>query len=390
MSAPARPRRLLSIAHSYVVAQNRRLAHEMARQSGGRWEVTAVAPSFFHGDLRPIPIEPFPEEQNGLEAVPVHLSRSLPLFVYGRRLAELLDRSWDMIHCWEEPYVLSAAQVGLWARAGTPLVYTTAQNLSKRYPPPFAWTERLAMRRASGWIAMGHTVARTLQGRPGYQGKPCRVIPLGVDTDRFRPDAAAREETRRRLGLASSGPPVVGYLGRFVPEKGLTLLMRALEELETPWRALFVGGGPLERELSRWAAARGGDRVRVVTGVAHDEVPRHLNAMDVLCAPSQTTPRWREQFGRMLVEAFACGVPVIASDSGEIPHVVGDAGVIVGERDTDGWRRALAVLLSDPARRRELSERGRERAQALYAWPVVARQTLGFLEERQGAAGAST
>ena len=58
--------------------------------------------------------------------------------------------------------------------------------------------------------------------------------------------------------------------------------------------------------------------------------------MDLLCAPSRTTPRWREQFGRMLIEAMACGVPVIASPSGEIPYVVGDAGVLVPEGDPDG------------------------------------------------------
>lgn len=377
-----RPRRLVSIAHSYVVAQNRRLAHEMAKQAGGRWEVTAVAPSFFHGDLRPIRLEHWPDEHNALEAIPAYFSRSPHLFTYGRRLATLLEDRWDMVHCWEEPYVLAGAQIGLCTPRDTPLVYTTGQNLAKRYPPPFAWAERFSLHRACGWMAFGQTVAETLVDRAGYRDKPWRVIPLGVDVDRFRPNAALRDATREELGFHSPGPPVVGYLGRFIEPKGLPLLMGALEGLETPWRALFVGGGPLEPELRRWGAKLGSDRVRVVTDVKHDDVPRHLSAMDVLCAPSQTTPEWREQLGRMLIEAFACGVPVIASDSGEIPYVVSDAGVIVGERDSDGWRRAIATLLDNPARRSELGERGRARAHATYSWSVVARQTLGFLEER--------
>jgi glycosyltransferase involved in cell wall biosynthesis len=136
----------------------------------------------------------------------------------------------------------------------------------------------------------------------------------------------------------------------------------------------------MEQELRRWAKPQK-DRVRVVTAVTHDEVPAYLNAMDVLCAPSQTTAKWREQLGRMLIEAFACGVPVAASDSGEIPYVVSDAGVIVNEKDGAAWREALASLLHDRARLAELSLRGLERARTVYAWPVIARQHLEFFNE---------
>jgi glycosyltransferase involved in cell wall biosynthesis len=103
--------------------------------------------------------------------------------------------------------------------------------------------------------------------------------------------------------------------------------------------------------------------------------------MDVLAAPSQTTSRWREQFGRMLIEAFACGVPVVASDSGEIPHVVGDRGIIVAERDTAAWTRALQLVLGDDALRRDLSERGRRAAVSTFDWPVVARQHAEFFHQ---------
>ncbi len=154
-------------------------------------------------------------------------------------------------------------------------------------------------------------------------------------------------------------------MGRFVEEKGVGLLMRALDRVTEPWRALFVGGGVLEESLRQWAA-RYGDRVRIVKDVVHDQVPAHLNVMDVLCAPSQATPRWREQFGRMVVEAFACGIPVISSDSGELPYVVLDAGVIVGERDEDGWVSAIGELIGDPAKRSELSSMGIARAHSAY------------------------
>jgi glycosyltransferase involved in cell wall biosynthesis len=155
--------------------------------------------------------------------------------------------------------------------------------------------------------------------------------------------------------------------------------MRALDAAAEPWRALFIGGGPLEGEIKRWASTRG-DRVRVVTA-SHPEVPAYVNALDLLAAPSETAKNWAEQFGRMLVEAFACSVAVIGSDSGEIPHVLSDAGVVVRERDEVAWTRALDELLGDPGRRRECGERGLARARAVYAWPVVARAYLDFFEE---------
>jgi glycosyltransferase involved in cell wall biosynthesis len=374
-----RPRRLLTIAHSYAIALNRRLARELASCGQGDWELTVAAPSFFRGDLRPVRLERVPGENGRLVAVPAFLTGYVHVFFYGSKLRAMLRQPWDLVHCWEEPYVVSGLQVARWAHPEAPLVFATFQNLKKNYPPPFNWMERYCLRRAAGWVAFGETVAASLRERPGYRDRPVRVIPPGVDLDAFVPDAVAGRALRKSLGWDDGGPPVVGFLGRFVPEKGLGLLTGVLDRLDVPWRALFVGAGPLERPLRAWAARHPG-RARVLTGVAHDQVPRHLAAMDVLCAPSQTTPQWREQFGRMLIEAFACGLAVVGSDSGEIPHVVGDAGLVVGEKDAAGWAGALAGLLADPGRRAELGRRGRERARQRFAWSVVARQHLDFFE----------
>ena len=386
-----RPRRLLSLGHSYVVAVNRRLAHEMSRVGKGAWEVTVAAPMYFHGgnDLRPVSLEPLADEPCPLVALPAHLTSRVHIFAYGKRLRSLLRNSWDLVHCWEEPYIFAGAQVAWWLPRGIPLVYRTAQSYSKRYPPPFNWLERYALANASGWICSGATVAKALSSRQGYSNLPMCLIPLGVDLEAFFPDRTSRVGIRRELGWEEDGPPVVGYLGRFTPEKGLELLMRVLDGLSTPWRALFVGEGQLEGQLRSWGASHE-NRVRVCTGVRHAEVPRYLNALDVLCAPSQTTPRWREQFGRMLIEAFACGVPVIGSDSGEIPHVIGDAGLVAGETDEAVWRVTLASLLNSPARRTDLAARGLDRARQRYAWPIIARQYLDFFDKVRDTATSRT
>jgi glycosyltransferase involved in cell wall biosynthesis len=378
-----RARRLVSISHSYVVTLNRRLANEMARVGAGRWEVTAVAPRFFHGDLSPIELQREPDEASQVEGVRALFSRSAHMFVYGPELREKLARGADLVHSWEEPYVFAGAEVALLTPRRVPLVFSTAQNLFKRYPPPFAQLERLVVARSAGWVAFGETVKQNLLTRPGYAQRPARYIPMGVDVELFQPDRAAGAGFLQELGWGAQGAPVVGYLGRFVPEKGVELLREVLERLTTPWRALFVGGGPLEASLRAWAK-RQGDRVRVVTGVPHARVPSVLNAMDVLCAPSQTTPRWKEQFGRMLAEGFACGVPVLTSDSGEIPHTAGEAGLVLPEADRAAWTVALSELLESPGRRRELSARGRERAVSRFTWPVVAREHLDFFESVLG------
>jgi glycosyltransferase involved in cell wall biosynthesis len=368
-------RRLLAIGHPYCVELNRRLPQEMARAGG--WDVTVVAPDRFRGDFDWHVTASSAEEPCRVVPVPIRFGSRAHTMLYGAELRNLLQQPWDAVHCWEEPYVASAAQIARRARRESPLVFATFQNIVKTYPPPFNWIERNTRQRANGVVAFGETAREVLSARGWKQ--PVRTIPAGVDVDHFAPDATRRTETRATFGWRDD-TPVIGFVGRFVPQKGLRLLMQTLSVLSTTWRALFIGAGPMNSELRGWAAAYG-DRVRIESGVPHDRVPAFLNAMDVLCAPSQTTASWREQFGRMLVEAFACGVPVVASDSGEIPYVVGDAGLVLPESDASAWTQTLDALLSDESRRTRLSTLGRSRAVSTFAWPIVARQHLDFLSE---------
>ena len=370
-----RRRRIISIAHSYCVALNRRLANEMARVGGEDWEITAVAPAFFRGDLRPIELERSGGELCRLEAVPTYLSGRIHWFVYGYRLRSLLRDSWDLVHCWRSPTSWREGRSHGGRRSEFGWRFRpckTFPSVTRRRSPR---SKNIASSAApDGWGAVGwwsrrwsrEATATNLIGSYRWCG------PRSISTGSR--GARDRKNSPRMAGRGTSGG---GYMGRFVPEKGLSLLMRALDRIATPWRALFVGGGAMDTSIRQWAA-RYGERVRIVNNVAHDEVTAYLNAMDLLCAPSQTAPHWREQFGRMVAEAFACGVPVIASDSGELPYVVDDAGLIVAEHDEDEWVRRIGELIDDSARRAELSRKGIERARSLYAWPVVARAHLEF------------
>jgi glycosyltransferase involved in cell wall biosynthesis len=371
-------KKLLTIGHSYVVSLNRRLANEIAKASKDTWEVTVVAPSFMHGDLRSLSIEADLGAEYSLIEISVYFSKFIHVMLYDQKLKEILQQKWDLVHCWEEPYIFAGGQIAWWHDSHIPLVYKTDQSNSKKYIPPFNSIENFAMRKASGWICCGELGKEALANRSHYN-IPMRLIPYGVDISYFYPDRKSRDQTRQLLGWDEK-VPVVGFLGRLVPEKGLDLLMNVLNRLSTPWRALFVGTGLMEPKLKKWAD-KFPERVRICTDVRHNDAPRYLNAMDILCAPSQTMPNWKEQFGRMLIEAFACGIPVIGSDSGEIPYVIGDAGLVVGEKDEEGWVKAIANLLENQALRQELSLKGLDKAKSKYSWSIIAKQHLEFFEE---------
>lgn len=372
--------RVLTIGHSYVVRLNRSVAARIAQSQD--IDLTVAAPSFFHGDLRSLALEPRrPDARFDLRAIGTHFSKYIHFFSYSwRELRRLVrDGSFDVVHAWEEPYIFAGYEI---ARAVAPtrarFCFRTAQSLVKAYPPPFAQFERAVLRRAQGWIAGGHQVRQAMLAK-GFPSERSRVITLGVDAAAFsRPPEAVVEQTRRELGLAG---PIIGFVGRFVRAKGVLVLLDALEQVRGRWSLLLLGSGPLESTIRSWVSARGlNHRVRIVLA-KHDEVPRYLAAMDMLVAPSQTTSQWVEQFGRMIIEAFACRVPVIGSNSGEIPHVVGDAGRLVAEGKAEAWASAIEELRDSPRLREELAARGHARCMEHYTDEEVANRYVDFYRE---------
>ena len=294
------------------------------------------------------------------------------LFVYDPRpVLRALRRGWDLVDIHEEPFALATAEVRLLralSRARSPFVVYTAQNLAKRYPVPFRWFERSALRAAAG-VSACNTAAARIAERKGFPGR-ARVIPLGVDLEEFspEPDSSASPE---------QGTITVGYVGRLVPEKGVLVLLDAIAG-DPRLRGRIAGDGPLGPLLPSELTRRGlSDRVELVGGLRPDDVPRFYRGIDVLAVPSLTTPTWVEQFGRVAIEAMAGGVPVVSSDSGALPDVVGGAGLVVAEGDATALREALVEAAT--VRRDELRERGSARA-AACSWDAVADDYLALYE----------
>jgi glycosyltransferase involved in cell wall biosynthesis len=366
--------RVLTIGHSYCVALNRALVREVAR--GPEFEITVAAPSFFYGDLRPIVLEAEPPG-SPLRIVPLdtRFSRFVHVFRYdgGKLRALIREGQFDLVHAWEEPYVFAGYQIAKALKnSSARFCFRTAQSYVKRYPPPFNHFERAVLARSQGWIA-GASLVFDAMLKKGFPQETGRILNLAVDAKEFQPlPSAVRAEVLQELGLK---PPVVGFVGRFTKAKGLEILMQAMERIgrSRQWNLLLLGSGDYDHTVREWATRNGWPERLKIMLAKHGDVPRNLGCMDLMVAPSQTMKNWREQFGRMIIEAFACGVPVVGSDSGEIPYVIGDAGKVVAEADVAGWANTIGELLDSPGARQELRQRGLDRAPK-YSVSTIAQQ----------------
>lgn len=291
----------------------------------------------------------------------------------------------DILNIEEEHYSLVTLQACRLARKlGIPAAFYTWQNIYKTYPLPFRWVERYVFESCAVGFAGNQEAADVLRAK-GYRGKVVVVPQMGVTYESFAPkaDEPARAERKRRLRLAPDRF-TVAFIGRLVEEKGVQTLLDALAKVsdQTPVDVLILGDGPYRSALEEQALALNlRDRVRFIAAVPSTEVAAYLKAVDALCLPSLTRPNWKEQFGRVLVEAMAAEAVVIGSSSGEIPHVVGDAGRIFQEGDVAALAGLIGELASDAELCRELVRRGRERVKGCYTNQVIARTFAAAFRE---------
>jgi len=345
------------------------------RALGGLVELRAIVPERWGAQsAEPRDDEPW------LRTARAHAHGHNHLHVYSRARRLLEQNPADLVHIDEEPYSAVTAQLARHChRRRVPFLFFAWQNLAKRIPAPFRALRRYVFERAAGGIA-GTAAAMTVLRGWGYDGDLAVIPQMGIDPVRFRPDRAARAATRRRIGVGEDDF-VVGFGGRLTGEKGVHVLLDAVAGIDGAV-LLFMGDGPERAPLERSARRAGAaDRVRFAGSVSSEEMPRWLVACDVLVLPSLTTRGWAEQFGRVLVEAMACGVTVVGSDSGEIPRLIGDAGLIVPEGDAAALRASLVRLRTSPAERARLAERGRRRAGHEYGNACIAARTAAFYRE---------
>lgn len=279
----------------------------------------------------------------------------------------------DVIDLWEEPWGLVSAQT-CWLRdrllPRAKIISETEQNINRRLPPPFEMLRRYTLSRTDYAVARSAEALQVLREK-GYAGLGS-VVPNAVDAARFRP--LDRDQCRAALGLPGF---IVGYVGRLVEEKGLADHIDALRFCSDKVQCVFVGGGPFQAALEERARAAGkSGQVHFLPGRPQEDLPPLMNALDTLALVSHTTSTWKEQFGRVIIEAHACATPVIGSRSGAIPGVIGAGGLVVPERDPQALAAAIERLRADPAQARALGAAGRAQVEAHYTWEHVAEQFM--------------
>ena len=385
--------KILIVSHTYIVDLNREKLRALAKLEPGL-EVTVVVPQRWNpkGVQSQIVETKFVDE-GSFKVVPIsnYSQNNQALLTFGPDIISLLGKFQpDIIQVEQGSKALTYAQfitfnklLGLKAKN----LFFTWWNLPYKLKFPISLLEGYNLRNTDGIVAGNQDGEYILRER-GYKG-PIKVMPqLGVDESLFKPEPQV--ELKDSLGIKTDDF-VVGFVGRFVEEKGLLTLTKSLAGLqEKKWKWLLLGRGELQAKLLETATALGiKERLIFVESVPHNHVQKYINLMNTLVLPSETTYKfktltsvgWKEQFGHVLIEAMACKVPVIGSESGEIPHVIGDAGLVFPEGNIEELRNRLMQLMEQKELAESLGQKGYEKAMSQYTNKALARQLLSFYQE---------
>jgi L-malate glycosyltransferase len=361
--------KILYIGHTYTVHANHAKIAALAREPNV--EIVLITPPGWRGPLYNNTTDSFDTSiaPNVVHTiVPAYFIGKESGYCYGPALFRIVRQFQpDIIHVEQGSHALSYAQTLLAARLFSPRsksLFFTWWNLPYRLRGLKWMAERFNIARSEAAI-VGNSAARTILQAHGFRGSVHVLPQLGID-------CACTIRTR-----SDSDSFTIGYAGRITKEKGVLDLIEAAAHMPSKDKArlYFVGSGDVLDEAKRLAAYHGIAFLHHAP-VRNDELPKHLAKMDVLVLPSRTTSQWVEQFGHILLEAMAAGVPVVGSSSGEIPNVIGDAGYIFPEGDVLSLAARLDTLVLDREEWGRLSRAGMLRVATQFTNTIIAEKQI--------------
>lgn len=336
-----------------------------------------------------------PVRDGNLEVVPVkaHLNTSETGHFYAGALRHLFKKLQpDIAFVEHGVYSVSLMQAAWLVRRFSPhtkLGFFTWWNLPYRLNPALYAIEKINMASTAFGI-VGNQDAKKILVERGY-AKPLTVLPLlGADESLYR--RTPQPELAAALGLTPERGVLLLFAGRLVPEKGVMTLLRAAQRLTQDlilrkWKLVMVGGGKLDAQIRAFIEEHALQSAVILhPPTDHYGIIKYLSLSDIFILPSETAPHWKEQLGHVLIEAMGCQNALVGSDSGEVPNVIGDAGLVFPERDDAALAGALRTLITDEPLRRQLAGKAHDRFLNKYTHREIAAATRRCFEAATGAA----
>ncbi len=380
LPAPARPLKVLIVSHAYVVGVNQGKLKAIAETGV---EVGLLAPSNWKASEwnRLIPLET-PYSNIRIYSAPVLFSGRGGAHIYAPwKLWQVLnDFRPDIVQVEEEAFSLCAFEFAIWSRlTGKPLAIFGWENMARKLPFLRHLTCQFVLNTARLMLPGNQDGADILR-RWTYTGL-LEVMPqIGVDPEFFAP--RQQQANSAQVLAAGDRPFQIGFLGRLTKSKGIDLIFAAARQLRAQgcnFRILICGSGASEAELKQVAQElKVADLVIWQGAIRHEQAPEAIAQFDVLVLPSRTTPEWKEQFGHVLIEAMAMGVPVIGSSSGEIPHAIGREDLVFQEEDASRLAAILKRMMQEPSWRQEVRNYGLERVNQMYTHQRIAARSIAL------------
>jgi len=281
-------------------------------------------------------------------------------------------QGFDIIHTLETHTTYSYQALQAATHSRSKLVVTVWETIPGRGEShPLRTTRKKKVREhADAFIAVTSRTAQMLE-KEGVARDKIHVIPMGIDQTHFHPDLP--DEDLRMSWHVKPGEFVWLCVARLVPEKGIEDILRAMASISRPVRLILVGRGPHEMHYQQVAMSLGiAERVVFNGSLPYALMPKVYASCDALVLASHSTAWWEEQFGYCLIEAMACGIPVVAARSGAIPEVVGDSGLLVEPQNPDALGQAMKKLMEDFSTLQAYKHKGLQRAADYYTHTVTA------------------
>jgi alpha-maltose-1-phosphate synthase len=294
-------------------------------------------------------------------------------------LADRLE-GYDLYHVMDQPFCYSYEAALAKRKHGGKLVVSQWENIPHHNEEKFMerHIKKTVREQADLFLAMSDLAEKALL-EEGVSPDKIQKVYAGIDTGHFSPGRP--DEALRRSLAIPKGAFTILYVGRLARSKGVHTLLEAAKELvakDADFHILLVGKD--EEGVGDWARENGlGHSVHLAGFVPYSEMPKYYRLSDLLVLPSLPEKRQQEQFGYVLAEAMACGVPVVGSDCGAIPEVIGESSRIFEAGSVEGLVRILQKLKGRNLL--PLKKQARKRAAGLFSSKRLTRDLAGIYNE---------